>query len=169
MATYTGATIEGFEAYFDARGVERPATMTDPIVTASLLVASEWIDSVYGPSFIGYKTGGFTQDREWPRTLAVVNTFPYFAFPTDEIPSQIIDAVYEAAWRHATTPGSLLADYTPAKYKSVSIEGAVSVEYAAFNSASEIQKSFPRIDQLLSDLLDNGKSVSSYSGAASRV
>jgi hypothetical protein len=169
MTTYTGATIDGFDDYFEARGVERPATMTDEIVTAALLVATEWIDSVYGPSFIGYKTGGFRQSREWPRTMAVVDTFPYFAFPTDEIPDQLINAVYEAAWRHASTPGSLLADYTPAKYKSVSIDGAVSVEYAAFNSASEIQKSFPRIDQLLSDLLDSGKSVSSYSGATSRA
>jgi len=169
MATYTGATIAGFDTYFEARGVERPASVTDDIVTAALLVASEWIDGIYGPSFIGYKTGGFLQSREWPRTLAVVDTFPYFAFEIDQIPEHVIHAVYEAAWRHASNPGSLLVDYTPGKYKSVSIDGAVSVEYASFNYASETQTTFPRIDQLLWSLLGGGQSVSRYSSAAQRV
>ncbi|AHJ10699.1 hypothetical protein P106B_16 [Rhizobium phage vB_RglS_P106B] len=172
MAKYTTATVAGFETYHEARGRERPGTMTDPIVEAALLVASEWIDRVYGSSFIGRKTGGFVQVREWPRIGAVIIDPRYgYAFPSDAIPEQLTNAVYEAAWRQANSPGSLLVDYTPGKYSSVSVDGAVAVQYRQFSSAADVQTSYPIIDQLLYWLLDSdsGAYLSSFSGGVVRV
>jgi hypothetical protein len=172
MAKYSTATVAGFTDYHAARGRELPGTWDEDLINAALLVASEWIDNVYGASFIGQKVGGFTQDREWPRIAAVIEDPRYgYAFPSDAIPDKLIEAVYEAAFRQAVNPGSLLVDYTPAKYKSVSIDGAVSVEYAQFSSAYQTQTSYPIIDQLLYWLLCNSSSaaVSSYSGSIIRV
>lgn len=162
----------GFEAYNEARGRTIPGTWDTAFIQAALLVASEWIDNMYGPSFIGYKTGGFTQEQEWPRTNAVVTiSEPYYNIPTNQIPDRVVKAAYEAAFRQGTTPGSLQTDYTPGKYKSVEVTGAIKVDYATFNSAAETQVQIGVIDNLLLPLL-NGNSaalMSGLSGAASRV
>lgn len=171
MAKYADATVAGFTTYHEARGREIPGTWDDDKIEASLLVASEWIDDRYGPSFLGYKTDGFLQDREWPRTTAVVTTsIPPYIIATDEIPERVIHAVYEAAWRDGNASGSLSVDYTPNKYNRVAIDGAVSVEYASLNFASDIQMTIPVIDALLAPLLDlNSIGFAAYSGASSRV
>ena len=170
MAKYSNTSVAGFAEYMEARGREIPGTWTDEIIDAALLLASEWIDGVYGRLFSGQKAGGFLQDREWPRTGAYSNTIPVYTFPSDVIPDQIASAVYEAAFKQASNPGSLIVDYTPGKYKSVSIEGALSVEYAQFSSASEVQTQFSLIDMILDPLLAAlGAGFSSYSGVASRV
>lgn len=169
MAKYADATVSGFTDYWDERGIEIPGAWDEPSIEAALLVASEWIDGTYGSLFSGYKTGGYSQDREWPRTGAMTNTQPTHSFPNDVVPVEVIQAVYEAAYRHRNNPGSLLIDYTPNKYKRVSIDGALSVEWNGFNFASDIQSTFPRIDRLLSILFDTSGNFSAYSGDAPRV
>lgn len=165
-------SAEGFADYHEARGRELPATWDDDYIAAALLSASEWIDDIYGPSFIGYKTDGFLQEREWPRTAATVtSSTPNFTFEIDDVPERVENATYEAAWRQATTPGSLLADYTPGKYKSVTIEGAISVDYRQFDNAYEIQVQIGAVDTLLWPLLDeySGGRNSNFSGGSNRV
>lgn len=164
-------TAESFVDYHTSRGRDVPATWDDDFITAALLSASEWIDSIYGPSFIGYKTAGFLQDREWPRTAAVVNSsIPSYIIGTAEIPDRVVNAAYEAAWRQATTPGSLMVDYKPGKYKSVTIEGALSVDYRQFDSSSEIQVQIGQVDSLLWPFIDECSygSISSLSGSSIR-
>ena len=175
----------GFQSYFTSRGrVVSPSWDTDDI-NAALLVASEWIDGIYGSTFVGYKTGGFTQDREWPRTNATIventnlYTFdassymdgPSYTFAVDEIPTRVINATYEAAFRHLTAPWSLETDYTPGKYKSVSIDGALAVEYNQINSYTEVQLQIGAVDRLIWPLLESslGGGMSSLSGGSSRV
>jgi hypothetical protein len=171
MSKYATVTIAGFATYHTERGHEPPGTWDDEKINASLLTASEWIDRVYGAAFIGQKTAGFTQANEWPRTGAAIKDPKYgYAFPSNAIPEQINAAVYEAAYRDCISPGSLLVDYTPGKYKSVSVDGAVSVDYVQFASASDMQTTFPVIDQILYWLLDsNSSAFASYSGFATRV
>lgn len=170
MAKYSNTSVQGFTDYMTERGRDIPGTWTEEMIDAALLVASEWIDGVYGRMFAGQKAGGFLQDREWPRTGAYSNTYPVYTFPSDVIPEQIASAVYEAAFRQATNPGSLLVDYTPGKYKRVAIEGALSVEYASFTNASEIQTQFGIIDMILEPLLAaTGMNFASFTGVASRV
>lgn len=166
---------DGFVAYHEARGRSIPGTWDSESITAALLSASEWIDSVYGPSFVGHKTAGFTQAREWPRISATIRDTGkwgnYYTYATDAIPDRVISATYEAAFRQATTPGSLDVDYTPNKYKSVTIEGAISVEYASFSSASDIQVQIGAVDKLLWPLLDPSSSgaASNLSGPVGRI
>lgn len=169
MAKYVAATIEGFTSYHEERGRIIPGTWDEEKIESSLLVGSEWIDGSYGESFSGYKTGGFLQDRQWPRTSASSNTYPIYIFGVNEIPQILINAVYEAAYREAANPGSLLKDYTPGKYRRVSIDGALSVEYAGFSLASDIQTTFPVIDRILAPLLTSSSSFASFTGSSSRV
>ena len=168
----TYGTATGFAEYFAARGIALPGTLDDDAIDAALLVASEWIDHVYGPSFIGYKTDGFEQEREWPRKSAVIySTIPAYLYADTAIPNRVLSATYEAAYRQVITPGSLEVDYTPSKYTSVTVEGAISVDYAAFSSSSEVQIQIGTIDKLLWPLLDDQapSSMSGSSGPASRV
>lgn len=172
MSKYATATVEGFTDYHEERGRELPGTWEETAINAALFLASEWIDNVYGSSFIGQKTGGFIQPNEWPRIGAAIQDPKYgYVFPNDAIPEQVTHAVYEAAWREMVSPGSLLVDYTPGKYRRVSVDGAVSVDYAQFSSASDVQTEFPVIDQLLRWLLDNcsGAAGSAYSGMTVRA
>lgn len=167
---YSTATVEGFIAYHDLRNHEIPATWEEDQIEASLLVASEWIDNIYGNSFIGQKTLGFLQEREWPRINASVLDIRYpYIFGPEEIPERITKAVYEAAYRDRSNPGSLMVDYTPGKYKSVEISGAVSVDYAQFAFASEIQSTYPIIDNILEILLTTANSLSIYSSSSVRA
>lgn len=168
----TYGTATAFKTYHQERGNDVPGTWTDETVDAALLVASDWIDGIYGPSFIGYKTDGFLQSREWPRSDAVVTTsIPHYIYDSAVIPDRVKNATYEAAYRHLVTPGSLLVDYTPGKYKSVTIEGALSVDYIQFNSAADTQIQIRAVDNLLWPLLDASSMGygSSLSGGVSRV
>jgi hypothetical protein len=183
MTVYGDAAA--FEAYFTSRGRTVSPTWDTADINAALLVASEWIDGIYGTTFVGYKTDGFTQDREWPRTNATIventrlYTFdtssymdgPSYTFAVDEIPTRVINATYEAAFRHLTTPWSLETDYTPGKYKSVSIDGALEVEFNQINSYTEIQLQIAAVDRLIWPLLEAslGGGMSSLSGGSSRV
>lgn len=160
-------TKEDFAVYVEARGKELPVTADDAALEAALLVASEWLDGTYNNLFTGHKTDGFTQAREWPRSSAYTNTYPQYNFATNEIPDRVINATYEAAYREINTPGSLLVDYKPSKYKSVSISGALSVDYANINQASDIQIQISAIEQLLAPLFNSSNS-SSLSGSVER-
>lgn len=163
-------TKEGFVAYHTARGREVPALWDDEVIQAALLVGSEWIDHIYGNLFIGYPTGGYDQARQWPRTTALTeNIYPQKVFTDSEIPDAVVNAAYEAAWRQATTPGSLMVDYTPGKYKRVSVEGAISVDYAQFTSSSDVQIQIGAIDNLLWPLLKKQGNFSNLSGGSNRV
>ena len=154
----------GFETYHTARGRTVPDSWTDAYIEAALLVASEYIDQKYGNRFFGFPTGGYTQEREWPRTLAYTDTYPVYVFAADEIPTEVVDATYEAAFREATEQGSLTVDFTPSKYSSVSVTGAVSVNYDTTLKVGDVQKQIYNIEAILKPLFDPNYSPSSLSG-----
>lgn len=165
-------SADDFVSYHESRGKTISALWTDDVVDAALLVASEWLDAIYGDQWIGSPTQDiFTQTREWPRQAAATFGFPSYLFADDEIPDRVKHAVYEAAFRELTTAGSLLKDYTPSKYKSVTISGAISVDHnLAISSAFDLQTDMPVIKNLMKPLLDpNRSSGSQFSGKVSRV
>lgn len=147
---YGTATL--FRVYHVARDNDLPiGALDDDTVESWLLVASEWLDGKYRASFGGLKVGLRPQIREWPRTSAF-DIYGY-AIPSTSVPIEVEYASYEAALRHAVTPGILTKDYTPSKYKRASVDGAVSVEYAQFGTAADIQTQFTIIDQILASIL----------------
>lgn len=131
MTTDTYGTLDGANEYHSARGNTAWASGSDPAKLIALLRGSEYIDATFRSAFPGYKTAGRSQPREWPRTDAYVEDGRFFnALPVDEIPVEVIHASYEAALRELAQPGFLTPDIIPGKQKkSVSVAGAVSVEY----------------------------------------
>lgn len=163
-------SADGYKTYQVAHGRVIPTTLTDTEIESALLVASEWLDFRYGTAFIGTKTNGFLQEREWPRKNAVVQEYPSYTFEDYEIPTQVVNATYEAALRQLEDKGCLSTDYTPPKYKSVSVSGAVAVEYATFDGAFSAQKQIPVVDSLLSSLLDpHAEDYADFSGKVARL
>lgn len=162
--------VDDFKEYFTLRGKVVPEDWDNSKIESALLVSSEWLDHQFENSWIGYKID-FNQERSWPRQSAVVQSFPYHVYKTDEIPEQVIKATYEAAFRELTKQGSLQVDFTPNKYKYVSVEGAISVQYNSLSYASDVQTEIPVIEDLMSILTDSTKSgaFSSVSGKVSRV
>jgi hypothetical protein len=160
-------TAAGFRTYHEDRGRDMTDYAVDAPVEAALLIASEWIDAVYFPaSWPYYKTGGSAQVRRWP-TIGVVDKFGY-AVASDAVPTLVEYATYEAALRELQTAGALTQDYTPNKYKSVNIQGAVSVVYADRGQAANVQTQFFIIDQILDPLLVGSGSLSALTGAVVR-
>lgn len=170
MADFYG-TVDGYKEYHNARGRGTIiADQDDDEIAAGLLIGSEYIDGRYGPIWLNshFRTGGRNQERVWP-LLAFVDASGY-ALPSDIVPVEVEKATYEAAFRQVENPGSLMVDYTPNKYKSASVDGAVSVTFAEFYSSADVQLTIPDIDRILQQLIsgNNGFS-SSLSGDVNRV
>lgn len=167
MADFYG-TVAGFKTYHIDRNNEVPAATDDEDIQAALLVASEWIDGTFGESFGGVKVGGRDQVRDWPR-YGAVDTFGY-SLSNSAVPREVEQATYQAALRQLTTPGSLTVDFVPGKYDSISVDGAVSVTFAKFSYASDVQAQFQVINQIISPVLTaTGGKFSSFSGPVARI
>lgn len=161
-------TDAGFVAYHTARGrAAEIADHDDDEIAAARLVASEFVDARYLASFPGLKVGMRAQVREWPRQGGS-DRYGY-AIPETSVPVEVENATYEAALRQLNSPGSLAVDWTPNKYKSVSVDGAVSATYNTFSSAADVQTQFAIIDQILAPILTGASNIASYSGAINRI
>lgn len=160
----------GFITYHEGRGKTIPGTWDTERIEQALLVASEWLDDMYDNLWYGYATDGFEQERKWPREVAKTNTFPQYVFTNTQIPNRVVSATYEAAFKECTAFGSLNVDFTPNKYNSVSIDNALSVEYAKNQTIQDVQVQIRIIDSLMQPLIDpsNEGSKSSLSGASNR-
>lgn len=155
--------VAGFKAYFVARDMYAVpiATLDDTEILAALIVASEWLDARYGPQFSGTKVGLRAQIREQPRNGQW--DINYYTVPSTAIPREVLAATYEAAFRQAINPGSLSLDYKPNKYRRVSIDGAITVEYSMYNAVADIQTQFAIIGEIMWPLL-TGYGISAMSG-----
>lgn len=161
-----------FITYHTDRGRTIPGTWDNDYIEAALLVASEWLDAKFDKLWVGYAVGGYSQTRKWPRASAVTNTFPATVLADTVIPQEILNGTYEAAWRETNNAGSLNLDYTPSKYRSVRIEGAISVEYdTTVTHGSDVQTQIGIINNLMESLIDPIKfgNYASLSGKAERV
>lgn len=99
MAAY--GTDEGFEAWIAGQDLSLPVGA--PAVAVLRQIGSSYVDAAYGAKLAcSRKTGGFTQELQWPRTGHVINGE---TVPDDLIPQAWIDASYRAAYLQATQPG----------------------------------------------------------------
>ena len=137
--------------YADNRGLTFSASTT-PLQEQALRRAAVWLDSTYRSRFTGFRTDGHDQALEWPRQSGVYQSEPFGSIPTDIVPQEIIDAQCEAAVRELATPGGLSPDVVAGKIqKSVTVVGAVSVDYAA---SSGVQSQKPTMT-IISGILFN--------------
>lgn len=163
-------TIAGFRTYHGERRGEASAAYQypDEKVGPALLVASEWLDNAVRSMLHAgsYKVGAADQMREFPRT-GLIDSYGY-AVSSETVPTRIEYATYELAERECASPGALTKDFTPSKYKRVSVEGAASVEYRDL-SAGDVQAQFPIVWQILGPLLRRVDQSGVLSGQAIRV
>jgi hypothetical protein len=116
---------EGFTAWLAENGYTHPASAPTPGVLRNR--GSGYIDGVYGARFSGIPTGGFAQERAWPRTGAYAYCQP---IGDNIIPDAVIKASYAAAWQEASSPGSLSVSVTPGRMiKRQKVDGAVEREF----------------------------------------
>ena len=162
---------DGFKEYMGSRGKKFNCSWTDDVIESALLVASEWLDGIYESQWVGYKTGGYEQERSWPRKSAtIVLGFGWYTFPENEIPKEVIKATYEVALRHLKDENILMPDFKQNQYKSVSIHGAISVMYNdTITTAADVQTQFPIVQNLMSDLIVDNESSNPLVGKAVRT
>ncbi len=119
-------TDEGFTAWLSGQGLSLPVGA--PAVAVLRQIGSSYVDAAYGARLAcSRKTGGFTQELQWPRTGHVVNGE---TVPDDLIPQAWIDASYRAAYLEALQTGWATGSTDPNRVvKRERVEGAVEVEY----------------------------------------
>lgn len=99
MAGYGDDT--GFEAWLDGQGLTLPPDA--PALAALRQIGSDYVDNAYEHALqCGRRTGGFEQERAWPRVGHRVNGQ---TVPADLIPPAWVNASYRAAYLQATTEG----------------------------------------------------------------
>jgi hypothetical protein len=159
----------GFRAYQEARNRNVAQWDDDAEIEGALLIASEWLDGKFRASFGGDKVAQRDQVREWPRNGAVDRDG--YGIDAGSVPNEAVHSTYEAALRELQSPGSLLIDWTPNVFKRASVDGAVSVEWATFGSANDVQTQFAVIERIMDPILTGGTNgdVSALSGAVTRV
>ncbi len=131
MAGY--GTNAAVQAYWDAAGYVVPDGTSDAQITAARQRGSLAIDR-YEAYFSGTRTGGFAQERAWPRTGA--STYYGETIPSDMVPVAVENASYEAAWLELGTPGLLSPVVTANSTVKREKVGQLEVEYAASLSTS---------------------------------
>lgn len=136
MAISYGTTADA-STYHNARG---QGTRWDAITNQAdaLQRGSEYVDQRYREQlksgrwvsmFSGTKTGGRTQDREWPRTYA--EDYEGNAIPSGTVPDEVEHAAYEAALLEGENPGSLLPSYTASDQVTSEKVGPIEVKYGS--------------------------------------
>ena len=133
MAGY--GSNEAFRAYATDAGYVIPDGTSDADIAAARQRGSIVIDR-YEMKFSGTRTGGFAQERAWPRTGAT--TYYGEAIPSDVIPAAIVNASYEAAFLELTNPGSLLPVITPGAAVKREKIGQLEVEYQQTPSSATV-------------------------------
>jgi len=123
----------GFSAYVTANGYGLPAGTSDDQITAARSRGAQVIDR-HERRFPGTRTGGFAQDRAWPRAGAA--TYYGEAIAPDIIPVAIVYASYEAALLELTNPGSLSPVVTGSAVVRRESVGSLAVEYAGSSTTS---------------------------------
>lgn len=107
MAGY--GTDEKITAWLAEAGLSLPLNASTPAILRQR--GSQYLDGVYGSRFSGSPTGGFEQERAWPRVGAFAHGQ---AIPSDIVPVAIEHASYHAAYQEAVKPGSLAIAVTAA-------------------------------------------------------
>lgn len=120
----------GDDAKFTAWMASNGYSLPDGGVAVAVLRqrGSAYVDGLYSSRFSGQPTGGFEQERAWPRVGACAHGQ---AIPSDIVPVAIEHASYHAAYQEAVSPGSLsVAASTSGAVKREKVD-TLEVEYVA--------------------------------------
>lgn len=109
MAGY--GSDQEFSAWLAAQGLTLPVGAPTPAVLRQ--IGADYVDAAYCHLLMcSQKTGGWEQERQWPRTNHRINGQ---MLPDDLIPQAWINASYRAAYLQATNPGWATNQVTPGR------------------------------------------------------
>lgn len=140
-----------FAAWLAALGYTLPVGAPTPAVLRQR--GADYIDAVYGARFIGFPTGGYAQERQWPRANA--NTC-WGMIPDYMVPVAVENASYYAAYQDAVSPGSLSIVTTAEGAIKREKVGQLEVEYAGPSESGSVTTLSPllsSVDGLLAPYL----------------
>ena len=145
MAGYGDDT--GFAAWLADAGLTLPVGAPLPAVLRQR--GSDYLDATYAARLdCSAPTGGFDQERAWPRTGHMVLGM---AVGDADIPSAWVRASYRAAWREATTPGWATSSRDPSRMTKR--EKADVVEREFFEPGETAGASGANIDAMIEGLI----------------
>jgi len=145
MAGYGDDT--GFAAWLADAGLTLPVGSPLPAVLRQR--GSDYLDATYAARLdCSAPTGGFDQERAWPRTGHMVLGM---AVGDADIPSAWVRASYRAAWREATTPGWATSSRDPSRMTKR--EKADVVEREFFEPGETAGASGANIDAMIEGLI----------------
>ena len=122
--------------------------------TVALQNAAEWIDRTYGARWIGDRIER-AQERDWPRENAVDSNG--FTIASTGTPKEVKDASYEVAARYLSSSTLTDGDVSGRGIKSKRVVAdTVETETVYTGSKPEQQKSFPKVDAILRNVLTAG-------------
>lgn len=153
----------GADTYHAAHGNTDWAGSNKPIAQ---LRGSEYIDHTFRSSFPGLKTDGRSQIREQPRTSN--HDIEGNSIASDEVPTEVIEASYEAALLELVEPGTLFPEYDPSAQVRREKVGVIEVEYTAPHGSSSLRKTIAVIIGIITPVLTGTGATSSLSGDAVR-
>jgi len=126
----------GSDIGFAAWALENGLTVPDGTVAAARNRGSAFVDG-YEAKFPGDRTGGYDQDRAWPRTGA--STYSGTDIPSSSIPVAIVTASYVAAFQELSAPGSLAPVIIGTETVKREKVGALEVEYVTGSTVSDLR------------------------------
>lgn len=150
-------TLTEADAYHAARGRADWTDGNADARAAALVRGSDYVDQRYtatgcATTFSGRRTGGRTQEREWPRTGAADREGN--AVPDDSVPSEVVRAAFEAAYREFLAPGSLSPDYVASRQVVRQKVGPLERTFATSSDCGAPNRPVvPMIDEILAGLL----------------
>lgn len=145
------ASVADADEYFSDRGSTTWSAGTPTTKAEALIRATAAIDATYGNRFTGYRSNGRDQELQWPRTQAYDQES--YLLPSDEVPTEVVKATFEASVRELAEPGSMAPDLERGGQVKSLKAGSVAIEYG---DNADATTTYTLIDGILSGLLVTG-------------
>lgn len=140
-----------FNAWLTENGLTLPVGA--PAVAVLRQIGSGYVDAAYEWRLqCTARTGGYLQERAWPRTGATVNGV---SVPSDLIPPPWIIASYRAAYLTAVTPGWATSGTDPSRITKREKAGEVEREFFEAGKGAAVGNAAPgfRVDPMIDGLV----------------
>jgi len=152
------ATVAEADAYWQIYSTPAAWSALDEAQKqAALNVGRQYLDAIYGLRWIGTRATS-DQIKDWPRVSAVDSDGYQLSDTT--IPREVMDANIESALRHVTEPDGLLPDTADrGRVMRERVEVGPLVEDITYAGGKVLNKTFPKVERILSPLLSSGSRI----------
>lgn len=138
---------QGFSDWLASQGLNLPVGAPTPAVLRQ--IGSDYVDAAYEHGLTcSTRTGGWSQERAWPRTGHKINGQPG---PPDLIPPAWVNASYRAAYLQASEAGWAQGGRDPSRVTKREKVDVIEREFFAAGDAGEVGNAAPgfNVDPLI--------------------